>query len=538
MSLCERKKDQDDLSIACSEIANTLTSHSQVTKDEIDNLKRVVCQKYHLERYPSNSMILAHLSPEKHNSFKEILKIKPVRTASGIAVIAVMTKPYPCAHGACIYCPGGHKFSTPQSYTGQEPAALRGTQNDFDPFRQVSARLDQLRAIGHDVEKAEIIIMGGTFLNFQKDYQKDFIKRCYDALNYTESKNLAEAKRNAEHSKIRNVGLTIETRPDFCKEEHVDLMLNFGVTRIEIGVQNPDDIIYKIVKRGHHVKDVVSAFRIAKDSAFKIVAHMMPGLPGSNPDKDFDAFQRLFNDPEFKPDMLKIYPTLLVESSELYRWFLDGRYLPYDDETTIKLLAKVKSIVPSWVRIMRIQRDIPARLIVAGVKKSNLRELVQKELSKIGNKCKCIRCREVGIKKLKYGIDIMPENIRLLRQDYEASNGFEVFLSYEDVGKDALIGFLRLRHPSDSAHRDEIKTKRSCLVRELHVYGKMIPIGKRSEYDCQHKGFGAMLMEEAERIAKDEFGSKKLVVMSAIGTKEYYRKLGYKSEGAYMVKNI
>ncbi|MCP8310981.1 MAG: tRNA uridine(34) 5-carboxymethylaminomethyl modification radical SAM/GNAT enzyme Elp3, partial [Candidatus Methylarchaceae archaeon HK01M] len=349
--------------------------------------------------------------------------------------------------------------------------------------------------------------------------------------------NLEEAKRRAEYEKTRNVGLTIETRPDFCKEEHVDLMLEYGVTRVEIGVQNLDDEIYKIVKRGHSVMDVIEAFRTAKDSALKVVAHMMPGLPGSDPDKDYDSFYRLFNDPDFKPDMLKIYPTLVVESSELYNWYLDGNYQPYDEETTIKLLAKVKSIVPKWLRIMRVQRDIPARLIVAGVKKSNLRELVQEELSRMGHKCRCIRCREVGIKRLKYGIDVKPEKIRFLRQDYKASKGVEVFISYEDVMNDALIGFLRLRYPSERAHREEI-TRRSCLVRELHVYGKMIPIGERSGYDYQHKGFGAMLMREAERIAEEEFGVRTMVVMSAIGTKEYYRRLGYRSEGPYMVKSI
>ncbi|MCP8306410.1 MAG: tRNA uridine(34) 5-carboxymethylaminomethyl modification radical SAM/GNAT enzyme Elp3, partial [archaeon] len=431
MSFCEPRPDRYVLRIACSEIAEALMAKGQVTKEELDFLKRVVCKKYHLERYPSNSMILSSLPPEKHEDFKEILKIKPVRTASGIVVIAVMTKPYPCAHGACVYCPGGQRFSSPQSYTGEEPAALRGVQNEYDPFKQVSARLDQLRAIGHDVGKAELILMGGTFLNFPIDYQKDFVKRCYDALNGIESKSLEEAKRRAEYAKIRNVGLTIETRPDFCKEEHVDLMLEYGVTRVEIGVQNLDDEIYEIVKRGHGVMDVEEAFRTAKDSALKVVAHMMPGLPGSNPERDFYSFYRLFNDPEFKPDMLKIYPTLVVESSELYRWYLDGNYQPYDDETTIKLLAKVKSIVPKWVRIMRVQRDIPARLIVAGVKKSNLRELVQKELSRMGHKCRCIRCREVGIKRLKYGIDVKPENIRLLRHDYNASKGVEVFISYE-----------------------------------------------------------------------------------------------------------
>ncbi|MGQ9468236.1 MAG: tRNA uridine(34) 5-carboxymethylaminomethyl modification radical SAM/GNAT enzyme Elp3 [Nitrososphaerales archaeon] len=516
---------------ACEEIAKSLIN-KEIDEKELMKIVNSLCEKYELKSLPSKSMVLSFL---KDSERKRVLKVKLVRTASGIAVIAVMSKPYPCPHGACIYCPGGYKFSTPQSYTGQEPAALRGTQNDFDSFKQVSARINQLRAIGHDVEKAEIIIMGGTFLSLPIDYQISFVKGCYDALNMIYSKSLEEAKRIAENSRIRNVGMTIETRPDFCKEKHVDLMLSYGVTRVEIGVQAIDDKIYDLVKRGHSVRDVIDAFRIAKDSSLKIVAHMMPGLPGSDPDRDFDDFHRLFYDPDFKPDMLKIYPTLVIESSELYKWYLDGRYKPYDDDTLIELLARVKAIVPRWVRIMRIQRDIPARLIIAGMKKSNLREIVQRELLKMGKKCQCIRCREVGLKKLKYGIDVKPENIKLLKQVYEASNGFEVFLSYEDVVNDALIGFLRLRYPSEKAHRKEIDLK-TCLVRELHVYGNMVPIGKRYDDSYQHKGFGAKLMNEAERIAREEFNARKMIVMSAIGTREYYRRLGYEKEGPYMVK--
>ena len=528
-----KKMEDEAIKRVCEEIARSL-SDKEFDEKELMKIINSVCEKYELKSLPSKSMVLSFLKDER---FKSSLKVKPVRTASGIAVIAVMSKPYPCPHGACIYCPGGYKFSTPQSYTGQEPAALRGIQNDFDAFRQVSARINQLGAIGHDVEKTEIIIMGGTFLSLPIEYQREFIKGCYDALNMTDSNDFEEAKSMAENSKIRNVGMTIETRPDFCKEEHVDLMLSYGVTRVEIGVQALDDKIYNLVKRGHSVKDVIDAFRIAKDSSLKIVAHMMPGLPGSNPNRDFDDFHRLFNYPDFKPDMLKIYPTLVVESSELYKWYLNGEYKPYDDEIMIELLARVKTIIPRWMRIMRIQRDIPARLIIAGMKKSNLRELVQREMLKMGKKCQCIRCREVGLKKLKYRIDVKPENIKFLKQIYEASNGIEVFISYEDVINDALIGFLRLRYPSEKTHRKEISSK-TCLIRELHVYGTMVPIGKRYDDSYQHKGFGAKLMNEAERMAREEFDAKKMVVMSAIGTKEYYRRLGYEKEGPYMVKSI
>ncbi|MGQ9719684.1 MAG: tRNA uridine(34) 5-carboxymethylaminomethyl modification radical SAM/GNAT enzyme Elp3 [Nitrososphaerales archaeon] len=521
---------------ACEELAKLIVARGFGNR-ELMRISNSICKKYGLRSLPSKSMILSCLNEEERERFKKALRVKPVRTASGIAVIAVMSRPYPCPHGACIYCPGGYRYSTPQSYTGEEPAALRGKQNDFDAFKQVSARLDQLKAIGHDVGKAEIIIMGGTFLCQPKEYQQEFIKGCYDAMNGIESKDMEDAKRRAEESKIRNVGMTLETRPDFCRAEHIDLMLDYGVTRVEIGVQTLDDSIYDLVKRGHSVKDVVDAFRTAKDSSLKVVAHMMPGLPSSSPERDFDDFCRLFNDPDFKPDMLKVYPTLVVESSELYKWYLDGKYKPYDDDTVIELLARVKSMVPRWLRIMRIQRDIPARLIVAGVKKSNLRELVQRELSKMGEKCQCIRCREVGLKQLKYEISIKPEDIRLSRQTYEASGGIETFLSYEDGASDALIGFLRLRYPSERAHRRDIDSK-TCLVRELHVYGTTVPIGKKYDDGYQHRGYGARLMKEAERLAREDFDARKMIVMSAIGTKEYYKRLGYTKEGPYMAKII
>lgn len=528
----------NEIEKVCKEVIRASIEKGRPRPEEIARIINSTCQRYGLKALPSKSTILSFLPKGECKGLQKLLRTKPVRTASGIAVIAVMSKPFPCPHGTCLYCPGGPKINTPQSYTGQEPAAQRGVQNSFDPHQQIRSRLNQLCAMGHDVGKVELIIMGGTFLSFPSEYQNEFVKGCYDALNEFKSKDFDEAKKVAEGAKIRNVGLTFETRPDFCKKEHIDLLLNYGTTRVEIGVQTLDDEIYRIIRRGHRVKDVVEAFQIAKDSALKIVAHMMPGLPGSDLEKDLDNFRRLFYNDDFKPDMIKIYPTLVIESSDLYNLYINGAYTPYDEKTLIELLVKIKEIVPNWVRIMRVQRDIPAKLIVAGAKKSNLRELVKDELLRKGLKCKCIRCREVGLKELKHNSVFEPEKIKFLKNMYKSSEGVEIFISYEDVVNDTLISFLRLRLPSERAHRREISSQKSCLVRELHVYGSLVPVGSCDKFAWQHKGFGKNLMKEAERLAEEEFDAKKLVVMSAIGTREYYHGLGYELEGPYMTKPL
>lgn len=529
----------DELTVkACQEIAETLSKKLNPSKNDFLKIKRRISAKHKLSRIPSNSTILTSLPPERREELRRLLMIKPVRTASGISVIAIMTKPHPCPPQAqCVYCPGGVKTGSPKSYTGYEPAALRGVQNDFDGYREVEARLRQLEAAGHQVQKSEFIIMGGTFLNFPAQYQEEFVKRCFDALNGTTSSSLEEAHRISESAPRRNVGVTFETRPDLCREPEVDMMLRLGATRVEIGVQIPDDEIYRLVKRGHTVQDVVDSFRISKDAGLKVVAHMMPGLPGSSPEKDLEAFKRLFEDSDFKPDMLKIYPTLVVSSAELHRWWSKGDYKPYSLEATVNLLADVKQQLPDWVRIMRIQRDIPARLIEDGVKKSNLRELVHEELNRRGAECRCIRCREIGLKRpsISYPDE---NNVELKMERYEASGGEETFLSLVDKQADALVGFVRVRRPSDGAHRAEVNEARSCLVRELHIYGPVVPIGLRDDGSWQHRGFGGRLMREAERVAVEEYDAKKMIVMSAVGTRLYYAKLGYNLQGPYMVKQI
>jgi elongator complex protein 3 len=411
---------------------------------------------------------------------------------------------------------------------------MRGAQNAYDPYRQVTSRIRQLRAIGHRVDKVDLVIMGGTFPASPPDYQEAFVKGCLDALTGTRASSFPETKKSAEDSKISNVGITVETRPDCIGVQEVDRLLNLGVTRVELGVQNVYDDIYELVGRGHTVKDVVEATRLLKDSGLKVCYHMMPGLPGSTPDRDIEGFEALFEDPRFRPDMLKIYPTLVVKGTELYGWWRDGRYNPLSTDEAVELVARMKESVPPWVRIMRVQRDIPTPIIEAGVDKSNLRQLVQKRMRERGERCRCIRCREVGHRG---GGETDPGALKVVRRTYGASEGVEEFISVEDEGADALVAFLRLRVPSEGVRRPEANTP-SAFVRELHVYGPMVPVGERLPNGWQHRGWGRVLMSEAEKIASEDHGVRKLLVMSALGTKPYYERLGYGRDGVYMSKTL
>jgi len=516
-------------------IEEMLLLEKPVSKD-LDQIKIRVCRQLHIRKIPGNSEILSRLSGEERQKLIQVLRRKPVRTISGIAVIAAMTKPTKCPHGRCTYCPGGPEQGVPQSYTGREPAAMRGAQNDYDPYRQVRARLTQLQAIGHAVDKSEIIIMGGTFPTTPHPYQRFFIKGCLEGLIGGRTRDLTEAIRQAETSRVRNVGITVESRPDCIDEAKTDTLLTMGVTRVELGVQNVYDDIYKSVNRGHSVKDVVRATKILKDSGLKVCYHMMPGLPRSNRERDLEGFKTIFEDERFKPDMLKIYPCLVLEDTELYDWWREGRYTPYSDEEATTLIAEVKKTVPPWIRIMRIQRDIPSNLIVAGVTHSNLRQLVKHRLDEEGGRCRCIRCREIGHRDRDLELPPAPENLRLDQIKVEASSGTEIFLSYEL--RDLLVGFLRLRIPSKEAHRPEIGKGDASIVRELRVLGRMTPIGRRDLKQWQHRGLGSNLLSKAEEIAKEEFDRKKVVVTSAIGTRDYYRRLGYNPEGPYMSKRL
>ncbi len=511
------------------------------SKEELHKKKMKLCKKYNLSDIPSDSNILEKIPDDISGGEKDILlsvlRRKSMRTMSGVAVVAVMTSPADCPHGLCIPCPGGPKNNSPQSYTGYEPAAMRASLNDFDPYNQTKNRLGQLKAIGHSVEKIDFIIMGGTFTARSPYYQEWFVKRCYDALNGCNSKNLDEAKKINEKAESRCIGLTVETRPDWFRLRHCDMSLNWGATRVELGIQTVfDDILYKM-KRGHTVTDSIRATKIAKDSGFKVCYHLMPDLPGSDNKRDIESFKTIFDNQDFKPDMLKIYPTLTVKDTKLYDFWKEKKYKPLSTEEAIKLISKIKTIVPEWVRIQRIQRDIPAQYIDAGVNKSNLRQLVKKYMNKNKLECRCIRCREIGHKFLKEDIQIKDDDIIFDTNFYNASDSEEVFISLVSKKYDALLGYLRLRDIKNS-HKYELQKNPCMIIRELKVVGRELSIGKKTKKEIQHRGFGKELISEAERICREEFDKKNLSVLSGIGVKEYYRKLGFNDNGFYLEKRL
>lgn len=518
-----------DYTEVCKKLAEEIQSEKITSKSQLHNRKLHLSKKNHLPKIVANADILKVSPTEK---VKKIVQRKPTRTISGVAVIAVMTRPHPCPHGKCVYCPGGD--TTPQSYTGREPAAMRAIQHEYDPYSQVDARLKQLHAIGHPTDKCELILMGGTLPSEDIDYQEYVIKRCFDAFNEKESLNVEDALEFNETADNRVIGVTFETRPDWCKKQHIERMLHWGGTRVEIGVQNLYNDIYKKVERGHTVKDVVLATKDAKDAGLKVGYHMMPGLPGSDIDKDLEAFERLFSDPMFKPDMIKIYPCQVLEGTKLYTWYKRGEYIPYSEEDLVELLVKMKQILPRYVRIMRMGRDIPSDLIVAGIKKTNIGQIVEKRLRDKGLVCECIRCREVGRNMLK-GIDCDPSHITMVKREYTASSGTEIFLSFEDTKNDLLVAFLRLRIP-DVSWRKEIKDK-AAIVRELRVYGPLVPLGDKPDEEWQHKGFGEDLLREAEKLSL-EYRKDMLAVCSGVGVRPYYRMLGYSRIGPYMRRDL
>lgn len=521
------------------------------TRRDLEIAKRRVCRDFDLPKFMSNIEILEYADDSERETVAKILRKKPTRTISGIAIVAVMCHPHKCPHGRCFYCP--ESDVAPPSYTGEEPAALRARMFEFHPYTQTYNRLKQLSTVGHPVDKVELIIMGGTFPSRESSYQEWFISQCLKAMNdfggWDEEKAsvkvyppnnyvlLEDLQKANEIAKVRCVGMTSETRPDNCKQEDIDRMLKMGVTRVELGVQTIYDDIYEKMERGHTVQDVIYANKTLRDAGIKVAMHFMPGLV-STPKKDYEMFKEIFNNPNFKPDMLKIYPCLVTKGSKLYDLWKEGKYTPYNDQEAVDLIVKIKKILPKWVRTMRIQRDIPAKLIEAGVKKSNLGELVYNRLDEENVSCKCIRCREVGhkINKSKEKLKFEIEDFKLFKEEYQACDGTEIFLSLEDEEEKILAGFLRLRFPSKETHRKEV-TESTAIVRELHVYGNMLKIGSKGENVGQHTGFGGNLLKEAEKIAIEK-EKDKILIISGIGARNYYRKFGYEREGPYMAKKL
>jgi len=457
---------------------------------------------------------------------------KLARTISGVTPVAAMTRPIRCP-GQCLYCPTF--ANTPRSYTPESPAVSRARQYDYDPRQQVTVRLRVLGEMGHPTDKVELIIMGGTFLAQPLEYQYEFIKGCYDALNGWESATLEDAKKFNETAGHRCTGLCIETRPDWCRKEEVERMLKFGTTRVELGVQTLDDDIYRLVRRGHQVEDVIRATALLKQHGFKVYYHWMPGLPGASPEADLELSYKLFEDARFRPDGLKLYPTMVVEGTELEKWYQEGRYQPYDFDTMVNLLVDIKAVVPGYVRISRVLRDIPPQFITGGLKDS-LRGLLRERLQARGLECKCIRCREYG-HRARDGWEIGDPHLK--RLDYEASGGQEVFLSFEDE-METLFGLLRLRIQNKPAPVLGMEGRGStAIIRELHTFGPEVPLAGQRQDAAQHKGIGRMLLREAERITAEEFQAKQVLVLSGVGAREYYRaESGYRTLAEYMVKDL
>ncbi|XP_063351695.1 elongator complex protein 3 [Pelmatolapia mariae] len=524
-------------------IKQLVEAHEKGKDINLNKVKTQASAKYGLEAQPRLVDIIAAVPPQYRRALVPKLKAKPIRTASGIAVVAVMCKPHRCPHisftgNICVYCPGGpdsdFEYST-QSYTGYEPTSMRAIRARYDPYLQTRHRVEQLKQLGHSVDKVEFIVMGGTFMALPEDYRDYFIRNLHDALSGHTSNNVAEAVRYSERSNTKCVGITIETRPDYCLKRHLSDMLGYGCTRLEIGVQSVYEDVACDTNRGHTVRAVCESFHLAKDAGFKVVAHMMPDLPNVGMERDVEQFIEFFENPAFRPDGLKLYPTLVIRGTGLYELWKTGRYKSYTPSALVDLVARILALVPPWTRVYRVQRDIPMPLVSSGVEHGNLRELALARMKDMGTECRDVRTREVGIQEIHH--KVRPHQVELIRRDYVANSGWETFLSYEDPEQDILIGLLRLRRCSPQSFRPELKGGVS-IVRELHVYGSVVPVSSRDPSKFQHQGFGMMLMEEAERIARDEHGSCKLAVISGVGTRNYYRKMGYELEGPYMVKDL
>jgi elongator complex protein 3 len=454
---------------------------------------------------------------------------KPTKTIAGVTPIAVMCEPRPCSHGVCRYCP---VFNVPQSYTPSSPPVLRAERSKYDSFKQIQSRLKAFELMNHPRDKIEIIILGGTFLDYPISYQYKFVKGIYDALNGYKAKTLELAKKANEKAKHRCVALCIETRPDFAGEKEILRALDFGCTRMEIGVQILDDEIYKKINRAHTVQDVVDATKNLKQAGFKIGYHIMPGLPGATPEKDLKLFKKVFSDEHFRPDQLKIYPTQVMKNSGLEKDFIKGKFKPYTLAQTESILIEMFKIIPEYCRTMRVMRQFSPQHIVAGTTRISLRKDLDEILRKKQIPIKEIRFREIGF-ALQHNKNINP-NYEIKVLEYSASEGKEYFL--QAVNKDnILFGLLRLRIPQEQPFLQVLKN--ASIVRELHVYGQALEIGKKSNSLGQHSGIGKKLMKKAEEISLNS-GKNKIAVISGVGVRNYYRKIGYKLSQNYMVKKL
>lgn len=543
---------------------------NNLSEKQFSALKRELALKYHEKTIPSNIQIMLHATPEESELLKQKLLTKPVRTISGVSPVALMTAPSSCPHGKCTFCPGGLNSpwgDVPQSYTGHEPATMRGIRNNYDSYFMTFNRLEQYLLLGHTIDKVEFIIMGGTFPATSKEYQEEFIFGAFKALNdfsalfFDDEGNLKikdfkeffelpgelhdkermkriqqkllllkkKTSTTLEQEQLRNetaqsrcVALCIETKPDWGFLEHGNEMLRQGCTRVELGIESVYDDVLMSTHRGHTTADSKKSIQILRDLGFKINFHHMPGLPLTDRERDIAGMKQLFNDPDYRPDMIKLYPTMVAPGTALHQQWKQGKFTPISTEEAAFRVVEFKKICPEYCRIQRIQRDVPTKYWAAGVDRTNFRQFIHQNYQ---FRCRCIRCREPKGKKVNWPA------VEIKVQEYAASKGKEFFISAEDSGQDILIGFCRLRFPSQYLRPEIIPG--SALIRELHVYGTATAIGE--EGAVQHRGWGRTLMKKAEEIARAQ-GKKKMVVISGVGVREYYRQLGYKNEGMYMVK--
>ncbi|MEK6809778.1 MAG: tRNA uridine(34) 5-carboxymethylaminomethyl modification radical SAM/GNAT enzyme Elp3 [Nanoarchaeota archaeon] len=561
------------MTAALQEITELIKTQHIEDQESLNNIKQDIAKKYKLSKTPTNIEILTSLPKEEIAEFKKVLISKPTRTISGVSPVAVMTAPSKCPHGKCTFCGGGIGSpwgDVPQSYTGHEPATMRGIRNNYDSYLQVFNRLQQYVLMGHSFDKIEIIVMGGTFTAEPKEYQEEFINGLFKAMNdfsnlffdtqgefnflrfkeffelpgdmydkireqHIKNKLLElkqKTKTTLENEQLRNetshircVALCIETKPDWGFLEHGNEMLRQGCTRVELGIQSVYEDVLKFVHRGHTAEDSKRSIQILRNLGFKINFHYMPGLPLTDYQRDMAGMRQLFSDPAYKPDMIKVYPCMVAPGTALYYQYKKGEFTPLSTDEAAKRIAEFYSFVPEYCRIQRVQRDVPTKYWEAGVDMTNLRQFIDE---KYPVKCRDIRAREPKGKHVNW------DKVEIKVMEYEASQGKEFFISAEDIENDLLIGFCRLRFPSEYL-RPEI-TPGSALLRELHVYGTATAIG--DEGMVQHKGWGKKLMQKAEEIAHAQ-GKEKMVVISGVGVRKYYEdKLGYVKEGPYMVKNL
>jgi elongator complex protein 3 len=456
------------------------------------------------------------------------IRMKPGRTLSGVTTVSVLTKPYPCP-GECIFCPDD--IRVPKSYLPDEPGAMRGVHHNFDPHAQTRARIEALEAIGHPTDKIELIILGGTWSAYPAPYQAWFIQRCLDALNGFDSVDLAEAQHANQNAQHKNVGLVVETRPDQIDLDEIRRLRELGVTKVQMGVQSMDDHVLGLNHRGHTTEDTHRAVSLLRAAGFKIALHWMPNLLGATLDSDRTDFLRLWDDPQLRPDEIKIYPCQLLENTKLHGFWKIGKYTPYSTDELIDLITDLKLHIPQYCRVNRIVRDIPSHHVIAGNKRTSLRQDIQRELDRREQSCACIRCREIR------GTLVEPEELSFDHITYLANGGYEDFLSFVTSG-DELAGYLRLYFPGpNSVDTGLMDLANAAIIREVHIYGQSLEVGLEEDGAAQHIGLGERLMSKAEQLAKED-GFQRIAVIAALGTRGYYRRFGYELGETYMVKEL